>query len=151
MASLPHPAQTRSSPDSLFLGQPQPVPTSRQRACAFPQSGCEVKDYSRQMRNNLLLHLINLNCWCAERKKWKGKSSAYRSGRGAHPGGSSLPPLLPGAPFPFSLLCHSSAPLMSPLGTAESSGGLLHPPLQDPSSGFTQTAPRTLDTPSIEF
>lgn len=71
----PGPLPTASFCDSCSLSPPRGKEPVR-----FSKSGWVGRDYFRQMRNNLLLHLINLNWCCAERKKWKGKSPAYRSG-----------------------------------------------------------------------
>lgn len=99
---LPHSTPGQIFPNNLYCWS-QSAPISWQRACLpspYPsQSGRAVKDYSRQTRNNVLLHLIRLNCCCTEKKKKKkteGKISCLHSG-GAGLGIPHLQTCLPGS------------------------------------------------------
>ena len=65
--------QVSSSPNSLCLGQPQPQ--SKEPVLSPKWVSSERLFYSRPLRINLLLHLINLNCCCAERNKMERKIS----------------------------------------------------------------------------
>ena len=108
--------QVSSSPDSLCLGQPQPQ--SKEPVLSPKGVNSERLFYFRPLRNNLLLHLINLNCCFAERKKMERKISCLHFREWGPPGCSrlqafSLGPWAQAAPCPTSLLRHSLAPIMS--------------------------------------
>ena len=109
--------QVSSSPNSLCLGQPQPQ--SKEPVLSPKWVSSERLFYSRPLRINLLLHLINLNCCCAERNKMERKISCLHFREWGTPGGLPPPGLLPEAlgsgctlpHFPAtSLLCSHNKP-----------------------------------------
>lgn len=107
-----------------------------------------MQEHSRQMRNHLLLHLINFNCYCVERKKMGKKTSFKERGmpgcpppsgllHGALGSGCVLP--LPPAP---SVRLHSFAPLMRPPSRDEIRRLPVSP---------TQGTARTCETPVLTY
>lgn len=105
--------QVSAIPNSLCLGQPHPQ--SKEPVLSPKPVSSERLFYSRPLRNNLLLHLINLNCCCAERNKMERKISCLHFREWGTPGGSclqafSLGPWAQDAPAPLPPLPWTNPP-----------------------------------------